>query len=172
MLLPSGIIAAAIERLQSGSLTREQRRAAMLLGGGSVQKGPEKRLEIPGKTKRERKAERFDRLAAIRLDVFARAEQERGGCCEWYCGGTAEDLHHVEQGGARRSAENVDTCAAVCRACHRAYHRSDLDTLRSAATWAVEHEFRDAARTIARRLAKIEDVRAGRASLGKERVTR
>jgi 5-methylcytosine-specific restriction endonuclease McrA len=170
-MIPQGIITAAIERLQSGRLSKAERRAALILGGGSVH-APKKALVLPGKTKTERKAERFDRLAAIRTGVFARAERERGLRCEWYCERVACELHHIEQGGARRSLEAVENCAAICTECHRAYHRNDLDTLRSAATWAVEHEFRDAARTIARRLAKIEDVRAGRASLGKERVTR
>lgn len=55
-MIPTGIIAAAIERLQSGRLTREQRRAAMLLGGGSVH-APKKTLALPGKTKRSARAE-------------------------------------------------------------------------------------------------------------------
>jgi 5-methylcytosine-specific restriction endonuclease McrA len=159
-MIPQGIITAAIERLQSGRLSKAERRAALILGGGSVH-APKKALVLPGKTKTERKAERFDRLAAIRTGVFARAERERGLRCEWYCERVASELHHVEQGGARRSLEAVENCAAICTECHRAYHRGELDTLRSAATWAVEHGFREAARTIARRTAKIEDTQAG-----------
>jgi hypothetical protein len=130
---------------------------------------------LPRAPERPPEEPRAAKVERIRGAVFERA----AGVCE-FCAtvplmpvkGRPEEWHHCIGGPLRRELEAVENCAAICTECHRAYHRNDLDTLRSAATWAVEHEFRDAARTIARRLAKIEDVRAGRASLGKERVTR
>jgi hypothetical protein len=92
VIVPQGIITAAIERLQSGRLTREQRRAAMLLGGGSVQKGPAKRLDLPGKTKRERKAEANAAAGAMRAAVFVwnlastADESAPHGRCDCGCG--------------------------------------------------------------------------------------
>jgi hypothetical protein len=170
-VIPHGIITAAIERLQSGSLTREQRRAAMLLGGGSVQKGPAKRLGLPKPAVEPRAV----KVARIRSAVFARA----GAACE-FCAAAqlanptrgcfgAEDWHHIIGAGLRRSHESVETTCAICRPCHRGWEAGDLDVLHAAKCWALRHGFREALRAIEKRIGKVEEARA---SLGKERVTR
>jgi hypothetical protein len=113
----------------------------------------------PGKTPAERRSERKARRAVVRAEVFARVDRERQGRCEWYCAQGATDLHHVLNGGRRESEERVDTCAGICRDCHRAYEKADPTVLRNAATWAVEHGFREAAREIAHRIDKADEAR-------------
>jgi 5-methylcytosine-specific restriction endonuclease McrA len=160
MITPPGIIAAAIERLQSGRLTREQRRAAMLLGG-TLERGPKKALELPGKSKRSAQAERRERMATIRATVMERA----GGLCE-LCGAKASEAHHLLSGPLRRVRESVDTVIALCVDCHRAIHRGDLDALYHAQSYCVSSGMHEAGAALARRIDKIEEARA---SLGKER---
>jgi 5-methylcytosine-specific restriction endonuclease McrA len=165
VILPSGIITAAIETLQSGRLTPRQRRAAMLLGGGgSVQKGPAKRLELPGKTKSVERAGRRERMAKIRATVMERA----GGLCE-LCGAPASEAHHLLSGPLRRARESVDTVIALCMSCHRQIHGNDLAALYHAQSYCVSSGMHEAGAALARRIDKLEEARA---SLGKERVTR
>lgn len=141
------------------SLADMARRAKALLDGALREKRRAPKKLAPGKTREERRAETKARRAAIRAEVFARAERERGGRCEWYCERPAEEWHHIFQGGERSARESTATTAAACVACHRAYHKADRDTLRNAATWAVEHGFREAAREIAHRIDLAEMTR-------------
>lgn len=92
---------------------REGRRGA---GRGSVTSPA---AIFRGKTREqeraERRAERREALARLRLAVFDRAN----GRCE-KCGlHTPSDLHHMRGGsGRRREAQTMGNCVALCRACH------------------------------------------------------
>jgi NAD-dependent dihydropyrimidine dehydrogenase PreA subunit len=125
---------------------------------------------IPGKSREERRQEEKGRRAVVRVEVFARVDRERQGRCEWYCAQPATDLHHIMNGGRRTVEERIDTCAGICRGCHRAYEKADRAVLRNAATWAVEHGFREAGREIAHRIDKAEEARG--VSRGQHPVTR
>jgi hypothetical protein len=177
MLLPSGIITAAIERLQSGRLTREQRRAAMLLGGGSVH-APKKRLELPGKTRAERRAE----ADAIEAKGKAAARVRSGGICEWHTDGTrcaapATDGDHVLGGQWKRDMEALPNGEGFMDLCR--FHHEDKHGPGKPESLAVarEHALRIGARGLLRHVeAAVRRYEAkhpeARASLGKERVTR
>jgi hypothetical protein len=97
-----GVITAAIERLRSEArLSRAEKRAALLLAGGSVQKGPAKTLGLPGKTRAERHAEANAAAGAMRAAVFAwnlattADESAPHGRCDCGCGYA---FRHAEDG--------------------------------------------------------------------------
>jgi hypothetical protein len=73
-----GVITAAIERLRSDArLSRAEKRAVMLLAGGSVH-APKKALVLPGTTRAERRQTKAQARRATRPLVEARA----AGRCE------------------------------------------------------------------------------------------
>jgi hypothetical protein len=98
---------------------------------------------------------RREKVARIRGEVFARA----AGCCEWGNHGPPVELHHLLSGPLRRTGEKVETTAALCTPCHRAYHAGDLGVLSLAKEWAIRGGFREALRAIDKRIDKIEAVR-------------
>jgi hypothetical protein len=111
-----GVITAAIERLRSDArLSRAEKRAVMLLAGGSVH-GPKKALVLPGKTKAERDAERDARWVAVKAAVAARS----GGRCECRlsgerCSEAGVTFDHFWSGtGRRRALESVESVWQLC----------------------------------------------------------
>jgi hypothetical protein len=142
VILPSGIITAAIERLQSGRLTREQRRAAMLLGGGSVH-APKKALVIPGKTRAERKAALRPSKAAAYEAVIARdggrcaVRLERLGACEGV-------LHIDHQWGRGKAPTLLENCRQLCLRHDLMKTRNEptrLDWLEDFRSHALAHDY-------------------------------
>jgi hypothetical protein len=177
-MIPSGIIAAAIERLQSpAQLSKAERRAAMLLGGGSVH-APKKALVIPGKTRAERRAE----ADAIEAKGKAAARVRSGGICEWHTDGTrcaapATDGDHVLGGQWKRDMEALPNGEGFMDLCR--FHHEDKHGPGKPESLAVarEHALRIGARGLLRHVeAAVRRYEAkhpeARASLGKERVTR
>lgn len=127
---------------------------------------PKKKI-APGKSKADRKAERNERAAKIREEVF----DLWGGSCALCVNGTtlsttmaATDLHHLISGsGNRRAQESVRTTLPVCGEHHRLLHRGDLDTLREALEIAEDPEcdISDAAaNALQRRIDKVLEARA------------
>lgn len=108
------------------------------------------RVKAPGKSADDRRKERNERAAAIRAEVFKRAN----GRCECCCSRTPAEWHHVIGGGARRAEESVETTAAVCVFCHVDLHRSRFHALVSMRRWAMTNGFADALHAIERRIDK------------------
>ncbi len=118
--------------------------------------GPSRKAE-----KRSTRVERNARMAEIREKVFARS----GSACQVPgCYLMANHLHHTISGPLRRAREAVETTLALCAGHHAMVHAGDLGILRDLATYAMEHEMPEAARALARRIAKIQDTREATAS--------
>ena len=116
-------------------------------------RGPQKKLPPPPV-----REDRGARWAAIKDAVARRVDRERQGRCEWACEQRAEDPHHILGGSGRRKAmEAPETVAGVCRSCHRAFERGDLETLLRALKWARGHGFQVAAKGILRRMEKADE---------------
>lgn len=91
----------------------------------------------------------------IRSLVIARVHRERQGLCEFLCGQPADDPHHIISGsGKKRLFEAPETVAGICRLCHRAYEKADIETLERAALWASSHGFGAALKEIRYRLSR------------------
>jgi hypothetical protein len=108
-----GVITAAIERLRSDArLSRAEKRAVMLLAGGSVH-APRKALALPGKSRAERKAELRPSKAAAYEAVIARdggrctVRLERLGACEGV-------LHIDHQWGRGKAPTLLENCRQLC----------------------------------------------------------
>ena len=102
----------------------------------------------------QRREERNERAAQIRAVVMERA----GVNCEW-CGAAnlRLELHHVISGPSRRSAESVETCAAICPDCHRLLHRNSGAALVLARIWAERGSYSVALIAIQRRIEKLTE---------------
>lgn len=101
--------------------------------------------------KAEATGKRRDRMARIREQVMERAQ----GHCEVCATGRATECHHVLSGPLRRVRESVETCLALCMACHRDIHRGELDTLESAALYCESAGMHEATAALRRRIDKI-----------------
>jgi hypothetical protein len=169
-VIPHGIITAAIERLQSGSLTREQRRAAMLLGGGSVHHAPKKRLDLPGKTRAERRQSKAEARRSTRPLVAARAA---GRCEVAALGGCRGALHWDHFFGRGKVPPSVELEWMLCEE----HDHRKTENVPSRAWWlevfklhAASHGYQDALDRCEKSLAlELAQHPEARASLGKER---
>lgn len=110
------------------------------------------------KAKRAREARIFA-LAEVRHDVLTRAA---GRCETCRCRVPPGEYHHVLSGiGKRRRHERLDTVVLVCPACHGALHRSDLDTLHLARSWANANRYAEALAEINRRIEGVLESKWG-----------
>jgi hypothetical protein len=103
---------------------------------------------FPGK--RERKAERNDRMRTLRIRVLRRG----AGRCEFRCVvlGEPTDVHHLFGGADRRELESEYTLAAICEDCH--------DKCNASPAWAREQGL-----AFARRMAAAAQARGDAAAL-------
>ncbi len=125
----------------------------------SARRVKSKALQLPGKTKAERDAEKEAHRRETYDAVARRVDRERQGRCEWACEQRAEDPHHLLNGGRRSVDEEPATVAGICRLDHRGYEAGDEDALGRAWTWAHEHGFRKAQREIEHRQRKAAEAR-------------
>lgn len=161
-----------LKALAAGALDPSMKpEAAALLP--AYQDGPRKptKVRAPGKSKAQRKAERKERIAQIRADVFSLWEGHCALCDQGPMGAAfnATDLHHLISGSSRRAQESVGTCLPVCRIHHDLLHRNDIETVQLA--WDIaDRDSRvsvDAWRALDRRLTKISQSAARAASGGR-----
>jgi 5-methylcytosine-specific restriction endonuclease McrA len=103
----------------------------------------------------KREAEILNR-AAMRSDVITRAQ---GRCEVCRIPVPPGELHHVAGKDRRRRNEQLSTLLFCCTACHHALHRSDLDTLYLARSWANAHGFDEAKAAIMHRLEKLTEAK-------------
>ena len=114
----------------------------------------------PGKSKEERRQEKWARTNNVRVEVF-----KRDGYACVVCGAEADDMHHMLYGsGVRNALESAKTCASVCRFHHDTAHAGDISTLMALAMWAEKAGFGFAENATLRRIEKIKAVRNGRAA--------
>jgi hypothetical protein len=138
-----GMVAAAIEKLRAlrdgGRLSRAERRAVVLLGGGAIH-APKKKLNIPGETKQQRDAKVAAETARIRAACVARAE----GIGE-LCGNPLDperaQLCHLDGGsGKRRTMQSVRNCLMEHHECHQGplgFDKKPLAWLHAVTVWAA-----------------------------------
>jgi hypothetical protein len=99
----------------------------------------------------KREAEILNR-AAMRSDVITRAA---GRCEVCRIPVPPGECHHIAGKDRRRRDEKLSTLLFCCTACHHALHRSDLDTLYLARSWANVHGFKESLAIIERRIEKV-----------------
>jgi len=71
------------------------------------------------------KAKRHECDAGVRAAVFIRA----AGTCELCKAFSSMDLHHLAPAAMRSRFNDETSTVAACRACHRLWHRGDVETL-------------------------------------------
>lgn len=106
----------------------------------------------PGRSKRERNANRKARMAEIRRVVV---ERQHYRCAVKGCGNPAVELHHLLSGPLRRQNESVDTCVALCRGHHDDAHRGVVSVLQDLMTYCDDCGMLAARAALAHRLMKI-----------------
>ena len=163
----------AVERLArqvSTALNIEEAKAicARVLGRKGIPKPP-----LPDRKAQRRKEHRdetFDLLVQVWLRCgggFRTDPEPRffgSGRCE-VSGvelGAAWNMHHIVNGGARRSAQCLGNVLAVSWETHRMIHRGDLGTLRAVKEACLRLGLREGLRAIEYRLAKVDEAHAKR----------
>lgn len=128
-----------------------------------------KRPKAPKKTgiltraqeKRDAKAERAERRAAVREAAMAR---DRVSFLTGRAGTELDplELHHL----CGRGDERLATVAMLLRSEHKRIHAGELMAMRALAALCVSNGMADAARVLGRRIAKIVDSQESRRSSG------
>jgi hypothetical protein len=141
-----------LAKLVIGDPTRALEEASRLLDAHQAKR---KRVLVKSKPRREKesaaKVAQRARTTEVRGIVFTRA----GGSCECCRAATPTELHHVLSGPDRRTKEQPRSCAALCRPCHLAIHRNDLDRLHALLRWAVSYQFTYCIAALQRRIDKL-----------------